>query len=388
MADIVDLPPPSDIAPGPAGAPTDNAPDRAASVAPRLWTVFLGGLFALAVLAACYAAADIVLPIVLAFVLSAVFRPVMRLLRGLGLPRPIAALVIVLALVGLFAAVGLLLSAPIAERIATLPQTLTRIDQRLQFLGRPLTLLQDALKRIDKLAPGGATPVIAVQRTTLAEGIVQNVQAVAAGAFTTLLVLYFVLIAGEQFLRRLVEILPNFNAKRQAVEIAAEIEGDISVYLATVTIMNAAFGCATAGVAWATGLGAPLLFGTLAFLLNYIPILGPTAGVVLFLVAGLVTIHPLWAAFMPALCYLVLHIVEGETLTPMLLAARFTVNPVLIALGVIFWFWMWGIVGAILATPMLAATKIVCDRIDPLKPIGHFIGGEPILFAGNRKAAP
>ena len=390
MPDAADLPLPSDVTPSSAAA--TNGGSTAATGAPEARTVFLGGLLVLTMLAACYAAADIVLPIVLAFVLSAVFQPIMRGLRRLGLPRPIAALLIVLALVSLFAVVGMLLSAPIAERIAALPQMLPKIQQRLHFLSRPLAALQKGLKRIETLAPGGGAPVVAVENQSLAQSVLENVRAVAAGAFTTLLILYFVLIAGEQFLRRLVEILPSFNAKRRAVEIAAEIEGDISVYLATVTIMNSAVGCATAAVAWATGLGAPLLFGTIAFLLNYIPILGSTAGVVLFLVAGLLTIHPLWAAFVPALLYLLIHVVEGETVTPMLLASRFTVNPVLITIGVIFWFWMWGVVGAILSTPMIAITKIICDRIDALKPIGHFIGGEPLIFGGagklgNEKAA-
>jgi predicted PurR-regulated permease PerM len=359
-------------------------------------TVFLGGLFALSVLAACYAAAEIVLPIVLAFVLSAVFQPVMRWLLRLRLPRAVAALAVVLALIGLFAAAGLLLSAPISDRIAELPHTLPRIQQRLHFLNAPIASLQNALKHIQNLAPGAAPapgahpPIVAVQQegTPLAQRMLANVRIVAGGAFTTLLVLFFVLLAGDQFLRRLVEILPGFKAKRQAVVIANEIESDISIYLATVTMMNAAVGILTAGVAWLTGLGAPLLWGAIAFLLNYVPILGPTAGVILFLVAGLVTIEPLWAAFLPALLYLLIHVAEGETITPMLLASRFTVNPVLITIGVIFWYWMWGVVGAILSTPMLAIAKIVCDRIESLQPVGHFIGGEPVMFGGTQKAAP
>jgi len=92
-------------------------------------------------------------------------------------------------------------------------------------------------------------------------------------------------------------------------------------------------------------------------------------------VAGLVTIDPLWAALLPAALYLVIHLVEGEAVTPMLLAARFTVNPVLVILAVIFWYWMWGVPGAILATPMVAVTKIICDRIEALKPVRHLIGG-------------
>jgi predicted PurR-regulated permease PerM len=169
--------------------------------------------------------------------------------------------------------------------------------------------------------------------------------------------------------------LPRFKDKRQAVAISQQIEEDISIYLATITMMNTFVGVAVALASWACGLGAPLLWGIIAFLLNYVPILGPTAGVILFLVTGLVTIDPLWAAFLPAALYLLIHLAEGETITPLLLARRFTVNPVLIVLGVVFWYWLWGIVGAVLATPMLAITKIVCERIERLKPLGHLIGG-------------
>lgn len=348
----------------------------------ELRTIFLGGLLLLAVLAACYVAAEIVLPIILAFVLGAMFQPVLRFLLRIGLPRVLAALTIVLALVTVFAVIALLLSGPLAQLIAQLPQTLPRLQERLNFLSAPMRSIGRALEHVQSLGPGSGQQPVAVQGPGLPERVLQQARVVSEGAFATLLVLFFVLIAGDQFLRRLVEILPGFKEKRKAVDISQQIEQDISVYLATITVMNALVGVATAGMAWLTGLGSPLLWGTAAFLLNYVPILGPTAGVVIFLVAGIVTIEPLWAAFLPALLYLLIHLVEGETITPMLLAARFTVNPVLVTIGVIFWYWMWGVVGAVLATPMLAILKIICDRIETLRPVGHFIGGEPGMGFG------
>ena len=80
-------------------------------------------------------------------------------------------------------------------------------------------------------------------------------------------------------------------------------------------------------------------------------------------VAGLLTTNTLWRALLPAALYLVIHLAEGETITPILLARRFTLNPVLVILALIFWYWMWGVLGAILAVPMLAITKLICDRI-------------------------
>jgi predicted PurR-regulated permease PerM len=139
--------------------------------------------------------------------------------------------------------------------------------------------------------------------------------------------------------------------------------------------MNAAVGIATALAMWFTGVGDPILWGTVAFLLNYVPILGTALGILIFLFAGLLTHDTLWLALLPAGLYFGFHLIEGETVTPMLLAKRFTLNPVLVIISLVFWFWMWGISGAILSMPMLAITKIICDRLQPLAKFGHFLEG-------------
>ena len=95
----------------------------------------------------------------------------------------------------------------------------------------------------------------------------------------------------------------------------------------------------------------------------------------MFTMVGLVMMDTLWMAFLPPALYLLIHICEGETVTPLILAGRFTLNPVLVMVSLIFWYWMWGVAGAILSTPLLAIVKIVCDRIDKLRPVGHFIEG-------------
>ncbi len=197
----------------------------------------------------------------------------------------------------------------------------------------------------------------------------------AAGLFTTLVVLFYLLVSGETFLRRLVEILPRFENKRQAVEISLHIERNISVYLITVTLINAVVGLLTLIVMWTCGVANPLLWGTIAFLLNYVPILGPMIGIVIFLMASVLSLGVnLWAV-LPVGLYFCIHVAEGELITPMVMARRFTINPVAVILALVFWFWMWGVPGAILAVPMLAITKIVCDDLRPLRAFGHFLEG-------------
>jgi predicted PurR-regulated permease PerM len=340
-------------------------------------TVFLGGLFLLGILAACYVAAEIVLPIVLAFVLSLVLHPAMRALERVHLPRGIAAMLIILVLFGTLGGLGLALSGPAASWAQELPAGIPKLQERLSFLSRPIAAFQKFADQAQGLAQGDqpkAVPV-AVQGSALSDRLLTGTRSLAGGLLETVLVLFFLLVSGDTFLRRLVEILPRFKNKRQAVDISQQIERDVSAYLFTITIMNLAVGVATGAVMALCGMSDPVLWGTIAFLLNYIPVLGPMTGVVVFLLAGLLSINSLWVAFLPAGLYLLIHLVEGETVTPMLLARRFTINPVLVILSLVFWYWMWGVPGAILSTPMLAITKIICDRIRPLMAFGHFMEG-------------
>ena len=338
--------------------------------------IFLGGLFALALLAAVYVAAEIVLPLVLAVVLKLLLQPVMRLLERWHVPRILAALLLILAVFGTIVGLGAALAGPASTWAAKLPEGIPRLQERLSFLQAPINTLQRFLQQVEDYGqPAGAPAAVSEGGSTLMTKLFTGTRNFASGFFTTILFLLFLLVSGDTFLRRLVEIMPSFSNKRQAVDISQQIESDISAYLVTITLMSAAVGIATAMVMWLTGVGDPILWGAVAFLLNFVPILGPILGVVIFLLAGLLTNDTLWQALLPAGLYLGIHLIEGETITPMLLAKRFTLNPVLVIISLVFWFWMWGAPGAILSVPMLAITKIICDRIRPLAAFGHFLEG-------------
>jgi predicted PurR-regulated permease PerM len=364
---------------GSAASPAENTveDDQELPIPSDINTVFLGGLFVLALLASFYVAAEIVLPIVLAFVLSLALTPGMRLLERVRVPRGVAAVFLILLLFAALAGLGTILSAPASNWAQKLPEGIPKLQERLSFLSRPIAALQKLVDQAQGLTLGTeskAVPV-AVQGSGLLEHLLSSTRSFASGLLETVLVLFFLLVSGDTFLRRLVEILPRFKDKRQAVDISKQIESDVSAYLFTITMMNLAVGVATGAVMALCGVEDPILWGMVAFLLNYIPILGPMAGVVTFLLVGLLSIDSLWVAFLPASLYLLIHLVEGETVTPMLLARRFTINPVLVILSLVFWYWMWGVPGAILSTPMLAITKIISDRIRPLMALGHFMEG-------------
>ena len=338
--------------------------------------IFLGGLFVLAMLATAYVASEIVLPLVFAIVLKLLLQPALRILERLHVPRILGALLLIVALFGTIVGLGTAISGPAGTWAAKLPEGIPRLQERLSFMREPIDTLQRFLQQVEDFGRTGSSPPAAsAQGPTLLTKLFTGTRNFASGLLTTVLFLFFLLLSGDIFLQRLVEIMPRFSSKRQVVEISQQIERDISAYLVTITILNAAVGIAVGLVMWLTGVGDPILWGTVAFLLNYVPILGTALGVMIFLLAGLLTFDSLWLALLPAGLYLGFLLIEGQAVTPMLLAKRFTLNPVLVIISLVFWFWMWGIPGVILAVPMLAITKIICDRVQPLAAFGHFLEG-------------
>jgi predicted PurR-regulated permease PerM len=350
-------------------------------------------LTVLAVLYTLFFAAAIILPFVLALVLALVLGPAMRLLnRRLRIPRMIAALLLIVALFSVVGAMGYALSVPASGWIAKAPQSLPALVDKLRFLEKPIRLVQHGVQQLQNLMsqsgdqpatesappPGPAAPQssgVGGSLMGIGSSVLQGGRAFLGEGFTLMLLLFFFLASSNTLLRRFVEILPHFDEKRRAVSIVTEIEDNISRYLLTITLMNALVGLFAGLAVWLLGMPDPLLFGTLAFLLNYIPIIGPVTGMVIFFFVGVFTFPSIWQALIPAGIYLGIHVLEGETITPMLLASRFTLNPVMVISSLMFWDWLWGIPGALLSMPLLAVTKIVCDHIEWLMPLGHLLGG-------------
>lgn len=365
---------------------SSEAPEPVAEAAPAtptssldLKAVFLGGLFVLGCLASLYAAREIALPIALAVILKLLLQPAVRIGERFHVPKVIGAVCALGLVFGLVFGLGAVLSGPASSWAAKLPAGLPRLEERLSFLKQPFDALHRILsqaERVVQLPAAPETPVVAVQQSPgFADSLFAGARSVADGLFTTVIVLFFLLCAGDLFLRRLVELMPTLNDKRQVIEISHQIERHISAYLSTITLINIAVGACTAAIAWACGLSDPLLWGVLAYLMNYVPILGPLTVFGIILMVGFISFDTLYQAVLPAALFLALHIAEGEAITPMLVARRFTLNPVIVVLAFVFWYWMWGIPGAILAVPMLAVVKIVSDQVPALAAFGRFLEG-------------
>ena len=365
---------------GPSEGPTAGAVVRTEPVLASPLSVSALILAVLAVGYALYVGKEVVLPIMLALVLKLLLQPVMEFLRKrLRLPGPLAALILIICLFCGIAAVVFTVSGPASGWIGKAPEVLPMLKQKLVLLRGPIDYLQTAFKELEEVAtpaaPNANVPTVAVKDTSaVASAVAWSTVTIVSRLFATMIILFFLLAAGDRLLRGLIEVLPRFSDKKQAADIAAEIQRKIGGYLFTITIMNAGVGVLTGLAMWVCGLGDPILWGAAAFLLNYVPILGPLTGIGMFLLAGIVALQWPWAALMPAGLYLLIHILEGEIVTPLLLAKRFTLNPVLVIVSLFFWHALWGVPGALLAVPLLAMFKIAADRIKTLQPAGHIVG--------------
>jgi predicted PurR-regulated permease PerM len=343
---------------------------------PRVATVALVGLFVIALFAALYVARDFVVPVVLGMHLGFVLLPVVRALRRLGLPGPAGA---ALVLLGLLTAVGAgfyLLAGPTGTWMEKLPESFRMVEYRSRDLRKPIEAVRRAADQVEKIASDPASrpqPVVSMQTRSVTEILLSATHTVLAGVGLMALTLYFHLGWGDRFLRKLIRALPTLTNKKRAMEIARETERQVSAYLLTITLVNALLGAVLGTAVWLLGLPNPALWGAMAFVLNFIPYLGPLIGIVVLGVVALVTLPGLGHALLVPAVYFLLHGVETNIITPLVLVRRLTLNPLVMFLWLSLWFWLWGIPAALLAVPMLKTLKIFCDNIPQLARVGQLL---------------
>ena len=344
---------------------------------PSRQDVFLGGVFFILVAAILRIASDILMPMMAAILLTFALQPVQRFLQKLRIPAYASAFLIIILLVGGIVSLGSALATPASNWAAQIPGSLPELKGKFRFLAQPVEKTKRLVTQAEDMANGAdqkATPV-AVQGSRLFDRLVTGASTALGSMLTMLLMLFFFLAAGDIFVRRMIEVLPGFRNKRHVVDIFHHIESDVNRYLLTITMMNMLVGLAAGLIMWSYNIGDPVLWGMVAFLLNFVPIMGPITAVAIFLIVSFMQIDDFWTALMPPALFLCAHIMESTGVTPRLLARQFTINPLIVILGLVFWYWMWGLAGALMSMPMIMVAKIVCGRIDGLKPVGHLLEG-------------
>jgi predicted PurR-regulated permease PerM len=342
-------------------------------------------------IALVYFARDFLLPVVLAFLLALTLSPIVRYLKKRGVAPPISALVIVFFAAGVFAAGVFLLSGPVTEWIDSAPEISRKLQSKLSAFRSPVDAVVKASEQVEQITESASAP--SVQKVVLQQpGMLSIAAAGLVGGLTTAAVtfvlLLFLLASGTMFYEKMIGIMPAFGDKKRALSIAYDVERDVSQYLLTITLINLAFGAAVAVAMALTGMPNPLLWGVAAALLNFIPYIGAIGGIVMVGIVALISIEPLSYALIPPAFYVALAIIEGQFLTPVLLGRRLELNSVAIFICVALWGWLWGIVGAIIAVPLLVAVKVFCDHFEGLNSFGEFLSGQTAAAQTDQKEQP
>jgi predicted PurR-regulated permease PerM len=337
-------------------------------------SIALTGLFILAVFYTIYFMRSILLPIILALLLSYLLRPIVRGLAQLKIPLPVGAAFI---LIGFLALVGYGISAlatPTVEWLQKAPAGLEELQYKLLPLKKSMAQVTQASGEIEKLTTTNAeTKTVEVKRHPITEMFFMRTPEFITSAVLLTILLYFLLVYDQVFIAKLVKLLPTLSDKKTAVGIAQDIESQVSRYLFTITAINACLGLAVGTAVGMLGLRNPVMWGVMVALLNFVPYLGALTGIICMTIGAVLSFDSLGYAFIFPGVYLAFGVLEGSFITPWVMGRSLTLNPVIILLSLTFWGWMWGIVGIILAVPILAAFKIFCGHIKPMEPLAEFL---------------
>ncbi|WP_372921325.1 AI-2E family transporter [Roseovarius sp.] len=340
----------------------------------------LTAIVILMTLAALYFAKDVILPVVLGLLLALTLGPWVRWLSRRGVPASLSAALLILGFAGLIGAGALVLRGPVINWFDDIPRISFELRDKLRGVTESMAAVQDASKQVEDLAKGGEDSIntVVLQQPGLLTAAVSNLASFITSLVVGLILALFLLSTGNLFYIKIVESFPRFGDKKRALTVIYEIEKQMSRYIVAITSINAALGIAIGGAMYLLNMPYPFVWGLAAFTLNFLPFLGGIVGTLGVGAFAIVHFDSFYYAMLAPIAYQSLTAVEGQVLTPVLLGARMQVNAVAVFLTVIFWAWLWGIPGALMAVPILVLVKVVCDHVPALSTFGNFLGGRAI----------
>lgn len=364
----------SDVAAGDVAADDVTAPPL-----PRR-SVGITILAVLAVVYTLYFGHAFFVPIVFAMELNFLLSPAIRWThRRLRVPAPLSAALLILALAGSLGLGVYELSGPARGWLRSAPSTLSRAGAKLQTLLKPMEQVSRTAEQVEKVSnvAGQATPAVrtvVVAGPSLKSRFFGTTQSFVGALLEVLVLLYFLLSAGDLFLQKVLKVVPHASGRTVAVEVARQIETSLSLYLVTSAFLNLMEGVVVGIVMFLLGMPNPFLWGAMVTVLEFVPYIGAFAIIAVLTVASLTVFDSVGHALLVPGSFVAVNLIQGNFVGPMIMGHRLSLNPVAILIGVAFWWEVWGIPGAFLSVPILATLKIICDHVPSLAAIGEFLG--------------
>ena len=322
--------------------------------------------------AALRLASALLVPMAIALLLSVLFSTPVRWLGRVGVPVAAAAAIIVFGGVALLGVGAAGLERPAADFVHDAPSRLPDIEAKIRAIVRPITAIERTAQRVQNAATPGAVEG-AEQVTVRAPGLMTRVSGTTANAvaafFTVLFLTYFFSASEPLFAGKVAAIIPEPFGRGRALHVLSEIQRQTSRYLWVTTLISLGVGVATWAVLAIAHLPNAALWGALAAILNFVPYVGTVLSAALIGAAALLTFDGIERTLIVLAAYSVIHVISGYIVTPIWLGRRLPLNQVALFVGLVFWTWVWGAAGAILAVPLTVMAKVVCDHVPRLRPV-------------------
>jgi predicted PurR-regulated permease PerM len=320
------------------------------------------GIFFIVAIAAIEYARPILLPIVSAFMLGMMLGPLANLAERWRLPVFLTAILLWLLVVALFYGLIVLLSAPLVDWVGKGPQLGQIIKDKLSVLDRPISAVQELR---NALFPRAGEEPVSFSFVSLLQPTVTVVTPAIGQLVIFFGTLFFFLLGRAQLRQVLVVFFSDREARLRMLRILNDVEHNLTSYLSLLTIINFFVGILAFGISYAVGLPNPIVWGVLGFLFNFVPYLGALIMEVVLFAVGLVTFPTLGHALIAPLLYLFFTTIEGHFVTPAVMGKHLLLNPLTVFLALVFWTWLWGPIGALLAVPILIVSMVAITHLFP-----------------------
>ena len=322
-------------------------------------------------------AQSLLLPVVLAFIISLTLTPINLWLQKRIWPGLAALLLVGLLTVGSGLAVATL-SAPITAWIDDAPRIGAQLRERLKEFREPVEAVTRASREVDEMTSAtndDNVGEVVIRQPGLLNRAATNLTDVASTVVVAIALTYFLLVTNRLIYEKIVHASPKLSDKKRSLTVVNNIVTVVSKYLLTITVINMGFGFCIFLAFWLLGMPSPAVWGLAAFLLNYLPFVGSLVGTVSAGLVAVIAFDSIEWALVPPLAYFTITTIEGHFITPAVLGHRLEINPVAILLSIALWGFIWGVPGVIIAVPILIITKVVSDNVPTLAGLGTFLSG-------------
>jgi len=340
---------------------------------------YLAGIFIMLLIYGLYLGRDFVTPVLLAFMLATTLSPVVRYFAKWSVPPALSATLLIVLSASVFGIIGYGTSGPVSQLINDAPEIGAKLQERIASLRQTIDKAVKATAQLDNVAENisdARTQKVVIAQPGILSRAAGNLLSVGTTMAITFVLSLFLLASGTMFYQKIIQSFPRLSDKKRALRVVYNVEHEISRYLFTITVINIIVGIIAGLGLWILGVPNALVWGVATTILNFLPYIGALIAIVVVGAISLVTFDNLIYSLLAPSFILVVHLIEGQFLTPFLLGRRLELNAVAVFISISFWSWLWGFVGALMAVPLLVVIKVICDNFDHLKPFGNFLSAD------------